>query len=87
MKRITDAQLDSGDLYLFTPASNVPSGSGLWGIFDRINESGEICLEVDSPDFEHFQRDTTLSQEYVYCRQATRHELRDFAFNMGSKKI
>lgn len=87
MKRITDMQLDSGDLYLFMPAPNLPSGAGLWGIFDRRNESGQICLEVDSPDFEHFQRDTTLPEEYAYCRQATRHELRDFAFNMGCKKI
>lgn len=87
MKRIADMRLDSGDLYLFTPAPDLPSSAGLWGIFDCVNENGDICLEVGSLDFEHFKRDTTVPTEYTYVRQATRHELRDFAFNMGCKKI
>ena len=87
MKRIAYTRLESGDLYLFTPTAHFLSGAGLWGIFDRIGENGEIRLEVYSPDFEHFRRTATLPPEYLYCRQATRHELRDFAFNMGSQRI
>ena len=76
MKRIADTRLESGDLYLFTPTAHFLSGAGLWGIFDRIGENGEIRLEVYSPDFEHFRRTATLPPEYLYCGQPRIRNLR-----------
>lgn len=75
--------LEPAELYLFHPSdSQCPSESSLWGLYDRCEE-GVIYLEHSTTDQRHFQLWRRLPGHYLYCRLATRSELRDYMYNLG----
>ncbi len=70
-----------GDVYLFHKTNpQCPAGSSLWGVFDKCKD-GEIYLESCSTDNEKFDNWCRLPEGYMYCRLATRPELRRYIFD------
>lgn len=70
-----------GDVYLFHKTNpRCPAGSSLWGVFDKCKD-GEVYLESCSTDNEEFSNWLRLPEGYIYCRLATRPELRRYIFD------
>lgn len=83
MKKLSDASLADGELYLFseTPETQEPE-SCLWGTFDRM-DSGRIRLEHMARDLRAFDHNLLLPEQYGYVRRASRSEVRDFYYLLG----
>lgn len=79
-----------GDVYLFHKTdSRCPAGSSLRGVFDKCKD-GEVYLESCSTDNGEFDNWCRLPEGYMYCRLATRPELRHYIFDQTwyeSRKI
>lgn len=76
-------QLEIGELYLFHQLDkSCPNDCSLWGFYDK-TENGVITLEHCTNDLTHFHSWYKLPKEYIFCRLATRSELRDYMFNLG----
>ena len=83
LELISLSSLNAGDLYLFHQIyPTCPQESSLWGFYDK-TEDDTICLEHCTTDLSTFQSWYRLPSEYLYCRLATRNELRDYMYNMG----
>lgn len=79
-----DETFESGELYLFHKSdSRCPSEESLWGVFDRLDH-GRILLESGTLDFEKFELWYPLPPEYLFCRLASRNELRDYTYNIAA---
>ena len=81
--KIDNTNLEPEELYLFnTNDPQCPPKSSLWGIFDRCNGK-QILLESSSYDLTTFHLWNPLPAEYIYCRLATRKELRYYTNNIA----
>jgi len=73
----------AGELYVFHASDcTCPADGSLFGMFDKETSAG-IYLESSSRDLVDFHLWHRLSDEYRYCRLATRDELRDYIFNLA----
>ena len=82
MMKVKYCNFKIGELYIFSPSEHwAKTDPLLWGIFDKQTPDGQIMLEASTRDFINFTLWKPLPPEYVYCRLATRAELRDFVFN------
>lgn len=81
--KISNTVFESEELYLFsTNNPKCPPESSLWGIFDR-REGKRIVLESGSYDLRDFTLWSPLPEKYIYCRLATRKELRYYTNNIA----
>jgi len=84
MMKVKDCNFKIGELYIFSTSEHWAKNDPLlWGIFDEQTPDGRIMLEASTRDFMNFILWKHLPPEYLYCRLATRAELRDFIFNIS----
>ena len=82
-RTIFNINFREGELYLFHADNPLcPSSCSLWGIFNkRVNRS--IYLESSTDDLRMYSIWHILPKCYLYCRRATRAELKEYMYNMG----
>lgn len=79
---IERTNLLAGEVYCFSTHEQQHS-EPIIGIFDDIKD-GRIVLEVaEFADERHIQFNIEIPEEYIFVRQASSWEIRDFAFNYG----
>ena len=83
MKKIDAMRFECGELYLFALTPDERPERCLWGVFDR-KESGSILLEQMTRSLRWFVLGVPLPSAYRYARLASREELRDYFFMLGS---
>ena len=75
------AEFECGEVYLFHPTDLCCNAeTSLWGLYGESTSDGSVVLEAASRDLRQFRLWVCLPSAYRFCRQATRVELRDFAF-------
>lgn len=83
---VTEMAFRAGEVYVFyrdeSPDHNeLP----LWGMVEQATDNS-LLLESSSLNFKHFRMWHTLPEEYRYCRETTRSELRDYIFMLACEE-